>query len=67
MSVKATENCIESLIAKGVDVSDVVLLTPTVWLDTDCPQIFKETVLAKLKQQGQARRTGLRVFWNVLM
>jgi len=62
MSVKATENCIESLIAKGVDVSDIVVLTPTVWLDTDRLQkVLKETVPAKLKQQGQVRRTGLRV------
>jgi len=42
MSVKATENYIESLIAKGVDVSDGVVLTPTVWLDTDCPQSFQK-------------------------
>jgi len=49
MSVKATENCIESLIAKGVDVSDVVVLTPTFWLDTDCPQSFQRNCASQVE------------------
>jgi len=35
MSVKVTKNCIKSLVAKGVDASDIVVLTPTVSLNTD--------------------------------
>jgi len=34
MSIKATKNCIKILVVKGVDVSDIVVLTPTVTLDT---------------------------------
>jgi len=34
MSIKATKNCIKSLVAKGVHASDIVVLTPTVTLDT---------------------------------
>jgi len=49
MSVKATENCTESLIAKGVDVSDVVVLIPTVWLDTDCPQNFQRNCASQVE------------------
>ena len=49
MSVKATENCTESLIAKGVDVSDVVVLTPTVWLDTDCLQSFQRNCASQVE------------------
>jgi len=29
-SIKATKNFIKSLVAKGVDASDIVVLTPTV-------------------------------------
>ena len=34
MSVKATENCVESLMAKGVKAVDIVVQNPTVTLDT---------------------------------
>jgi len=34
MSVKATENCVESLKAKGINAASIVVLTPTVTLDT---------------------------------
>jgi len=34
MSIKATKNCIKSFVAKGVDASDIVVLTPTAILDT---------------------------------
>jgi len=49
MSVKATKNCVESLIANGVDVSDVVVLTPIVWLDTDCPQSFQRNFASQVE------------------
>jgi len=34
MSIKATENCIESLMAKGIKAADIAVLNPTVTLDT---------------------------------
>jgi len=34
MLVKATENCVESLMAKGINAADIVVLNPTVTLDT---------------------------------
>jgi len=34
MSVKATKNCVENVIAKGIYASNIVVLTPTVVLDT---------------------------------
>ena len=34
MTVKATENCIESLMAKGIKAVDIVVQNPTVTLDT---------------------------------
>jgi len=34
MSVKTTENCVESLMAKGINAASIVVLTPTVTLDT---------------------------------
>jgi len=34
MTVKATENCVESLVAKGVKAGDIVVQNPTVTLDT---------------------------------
>jgi len=34
MSVKATENCVESLMAKGINAASIVVLTPTGTLDT---------------------------------
>ena len=34
MTVKATENCVKSLMAKGINVDSIVVLTPTVFLDT---------------------------------
>ena len=34
MSIKTTKNCIKSLVAKGVDASDIVVLTSTVTLET---------------------------------
>jgi len=34
MSVKATKSCVENLIAKGINASNIVVLTPTVVLDT---------------------------------
>jgi len=38
MSVKATENCVESLMAKGINATSIVVLTLTVTLDTVCLQ-----------------------------
>jgi len=34
MSVKATKNCVESLMAKGINVASIAVLTLTVVLDT---------------------------------
>ena len=34
MTVKATENCVKSLMAKGINATTIVVLTPTVTLDT---------------------------------
>jgi len=34
MLVKATENCVERLMAKGINAADIVVLNPTVTLDT---------------------------------
>ena len=34
ISVKAIENCVESLMAKGINAASIVVLTPTVTLDT---------------------------------
>jgi len=34
MSVRATKNCVENLTAKGINASNIVVLTPTVVLDT---------------------------------
>jgi len=34
MSIKATENCVESLMTKGINAASIVVLTPTVTLDT---------------------------------
>ena len=34
MLVKATENCVESLMSKGIKAADIVVLNPTVTLDT---------------------------------
>jgi len=34
MLVKATENCVESLMTKGINAADIVILNPTVTLDT---------------------------------
>jgi len=34
MTVKATENCIERLMAKGINAADIVVRNPTVILDT---------------------------------
>jgi len=34
MSIKATNNCIKSLVAKDIDASDIILLTPTVTMKT---------------------------------
>jgi len=48
MTVKATKNCIEGLIAKGVDVSDVVVLTPTIWLD-NCPQSLQRNCASQVE------------------
>jgi len=33
MTVKATENCVKSLMAKGINADSIVVLTPTVFLD----------------------------------
>jgi len=33
MTVKATENCVKSLMAKGINATSIVVLTPTVTLD----------------------------------
>ena len=42
MSVKATANCVENLIAKGINASNIAVLTPTVVLDTAYLQSFKK-------------------------
>jgi len=34
MTVKATENCVKNLMAKGINVADIVVLNPTITLDT---------------------------------
>ena len=34
MLVKATQNCVKSLMAKGINTTNIVVLTPTVTLDT---------------------------------
>jgi len=34
MTVKATENCVKSLIAKVINAADIVVLNSTVTLDT---------------------------------
>jgi len=42
MSVKATKNCVETLIAKGIQSSNIAVLTPTVVLDMDHLQSVKK-------------------------
>jgi len=62
MSIKATENCIESLIVKVL--MFLMLLCSfrlSGWI-LPVHKVFEETLLAKLRQQGQVRRTGLRDF-----
>jgi len=47
MTVKATENCVKSLMAKGINADSIVVLTPTVFLDTAYLQSFQVDCVSK--------------------
>jgi len=69
MTVKATENCVESLMVKGIKAVDIVVQNPTVTLDTvDWQDLrIKIDCTRSLDISSQAQRTGLKVFWNAWM
>ena len=48
MSIKATKKCVENLIAKGINASHIVVLTPTVVLDTVHLQSFRADCACQL-------------------
>jgi len=66
MIVEATENCIESLIAKGVDVSDVVVLTPTVWL-VNCPQSPQRNCASQVETTRSSAENWFASFRSALI
>jgi len=47
MSVKATKNCVEKLITKGINADSFVVLAPTVFLDTACLQSSQVDCVSK--------------------
>ena len=65
--LKVTENCIESLIAKGVDVSDVVVLIPTIWLENDCLQSFQRNCASQVETTRSSAENWFASVWNALM
>jgi len=47
MSVKAAKNCVENLMAKGINAASIVVLTPTVVLDTTYMQSSQVDYVSK--------------------
>ena len=66
MTIKATKNCVENLIAKGIGASSIAVLIPTVVLDTAHLQGI-EVDCVKLIYRVQVLRIGLRVLCNIWM
>jgi len=48
MSVKATKNCVEKLITKGINADSIVVLASNVFLDTACLQSSQVECVSKM-------------------
>ena len=62
MTVKVTENCVKSLMVKGINAVSIVVLIPTVFflIPLIC-KVLKYTVLVKMRYHAQTLRTVSKV------
>jgi len=65
MTVKATENCIKSLIANAMNTADIVVLNSTVTLDTVYLQSLRIDCTCQVDTLRSSSENWFENFWNV--
>jgi len=67
MSIKATKNCVENLIAKGINASNIVVLTLAVVFDTVHLQSFRANCACQVDVLSSRSEDWFEIFWSALM
>jgi len=62
MAVKATKNCLENFIAKGIQSSNIAVLTPTVVLDIDHLQSVKKDCACQVDASSSSSENWFKSF-----